>query len=225
MEYCPKRTKPRKKRSKWKIALAIIFILLALLIWYMHAIVNPVIVQTSEAKVKSITQHTLATSVLNVVQTSSSLDDLIHYNYDTNGKISLISVNSYDANIVARQISTVAQTQLDSVTSTGIEVHLGAFTGIALFASSGPLVRVNLNPIGTVVVKFKSEFVSAGINQTLHKIFIDVQTSVYVVLPTSNPKIDASSEVLITETVIIGEIPSTYLQSSYLDEMLNLVPV
>ena len=225
MEYCPKHPKPRKKRSKWKIALAIVLILLALLVWYMHAIVNPVIVQTSEAKVKSITQHTLATSVLNVVQTSSSLDDLIHYNYDTNGKISLISVNSYDANIVARQISTVAQTQLDSVTSTGIEVHLGAFTGIALFASSGPLVRVNLNPIGTVVVKFKSEFVSAGINQTLHKIFIDVQTSVYVVLPTSNPKIDASSEVLITETVIIGEIPSTYLQSSYLDEMLNLVPV
>ena len=190
----------------------------------MHAIVNPVIVQTSEAKVKSITQHTLATSVLNVVQTSNVFDDLIHYNYDTSGKISLISVNSYDANIVARQISSVAQTQLDSVTATGIEVHLGAFTGIALFASSGPLVRLSLNPIGTVVVKFKSEFVSAGINQTLHKIFIDVQTSVYVVLPTSNPKIDATSEVLVTETVIVGEIPSTYLQSSYLDEMLNLVP-
>ena len=156
MEYCPKRTKPRKKRSKWKIALAIILILLALLIWYMHAIVNPVIVQTSEAKVKSITQHTLATSVLNVVQTSNVFDDLIHYNYDTSGKISLISVNSYDANIVARQISSVAQTQLDSVTATGIEVHLGAFTGIALFASSGPLVRLSLNPIGTVVVKFKA---------------------------------------------------------------------
>ena len=224
MEYCTKPTKPRKKRSKWKIALAIILILLALLIWYMHAIVNPVIVQTSEAKVKSITQHTLATSVLNVVQTSNVFDDLIHYNYDTSGKISLISVNSYEANIVARQISSVAQTQLDSVTATGIEVHLGAFTGIALFASSGPLVRLSLNPIGTVVVKFKSEFVSAGINQTLHKIFIDVQTSVYVVLPTSNPKIDATSEVLVTETVIVGEIPSTYLQSSYLDEMLNLVP-
>ncbi|MBR2433112.1 MAG: sporulation protein YunB [Clostridia bacterium] len=199
-------------------------ILFALFVWYMHMVVNPVIVQTSEAKVKSITQHTLATSVLNVVQTSNSLDDLIHYNYDTSGKIALISVNSYDANILARQISSVAQTQLDSVTSTGIEVHLGAFTGIALFASSGPLVRVNLNPIGTVVVKFKSEFISAGINQTLHKIFIDVQTSVYVVLPTSNPKIDATSEVLVTETVIVGEIPSTYLQSSYLDEMLNLVP-
>lgn len=225
MEYITRPRKTRKKISKWKIALAIVLIIIALFGWYLHAVVNPVVVQTSEAKVRSITQHTLSTSVLSVVQSTSLLEDLVHYNYDTNGKISLISVNSYDSNILARQISTFAQTQLDSIISTGVEVHLGAFTGIAFFASTGPLVRVDLTPIGTVVVKFRSEFTSAGINQTLHKIFINVQTSVYVVLPTANPKIDASSEVLISEAVIIGEIPSTYLQSSYLDEMLNLVPV
>ena len=55
-------------------------------------------------------------------------------------------------------------------------------------------------------------------------IFINLQSSVFVVLPTSSPKIDTFTEVLITETLIVGEIPSTYLQSSYLDEMLNLVP-
>jgi len=44
-------------------------------------------------------------------------------------------------------------------------------------------------------------------------------------LPTASPQIEVSTEVLIAECVVIGEIPSTYLQSSYLDEMLNLVPV
>lgn len=224
MEYI-KKTKPkRSKKAKIFVWLLVVFVVLGLALWYMYAVVNPVIVQTSEAKIKSLAQHTLTNAVLSVVSTNDVFNNLIKYQYNDNNEVSIISVNSYDANLMARQISNLAQTQLDSATATGVEVHLGAFTGISIFATSGPLVRVNLTPIGTVTVSFKSEFTSAGINQTLHKIFVNVQSSVYVVLPSANPKIDAATEVLITETVIVGKIPLTYLQSSYLDEMLNLVP-
>ncbi|MBQ2713410.1 MAG: sporulation protein YunB [Clostridia bacterium] len=199
--------------------------LTVLVFWYIYAVVNPIVVETSEAKIKSLTQTTLSNSVLNIVSNEENLfDELVKYTYSNENKISLISVSSIKANLLARQITNHAQTQLDSVTSTGVEIHLGAFTGITVLASWGPLVKVGLSPIGTVTATFKSEFVSAGINQTVHKIFINLQSSVFVVLPTSSPKIDAHTEVLITETLVVGEIPSTYLQSSYLDEMLNLVP-
>ncbi|MBP3389958.1 MAG: sporulation protein YunB [Clostridia bacterium] len=199
--------------------------LTVLVFWYIYAVVNPIVVETSEAKIKSLTQTTLSNSVLNIVSNEENLfDELVKYTYSNENKISLISVSSIKANLLARQITNHAQSQLDSVTSTGVEIHMGAFTGITVLASWGPLVKVGLSPIGTVTATFKSEFVSAGINQTVHKIFINLQSSVFVVLPTSSPKIDAHTEVLITETLIVGEIPSTYLQSSYLDEMLNLVP-
>lgn len=225
MNYCPKRKKSRKKISKAKISLCILLLVFVLIFWYIYAIVNPIIIETSEAKIKSVATSTLSTSVLTVISNSTLFEHLMKYQYDDKGKISLISVSSASANLLAREITAVAQTQLDDTTSTGIGVHLGAFTGIAVFASSGPLINVNLTPIGAVQATFKSEFVSAGINQTLHKIFICVESSIFVVLPFSSPKLDIETEVLITETLIVGEIPSTYLQSSYLDEMLNLVPV
>lgn len=224
--YSCKKYKKNKKKSKkiWTI-LIVIILLTVLVFWYIYAVVNPIVVETSEAKIKSLTQTTLSNSVLNIVSNEENLfDELVKYTYSNENKISLISVSSIKANLLARQITNHAQTQLDSVTSTGVEIHLGAFTGITVLASWGPLVKVGLSPIGTVTATFKSEFVSAGINQTVHKIFINLQSSVFVVLPTSSPKIDAHTEVLITETLVVGEIPSTYLQSSYLDEMLNLVP-
>ena len=224
--YSCKKYKKNKKKSKkiWTI-LIVVILLTVLVFWYIYAVVNPIVVETSEAKIKSLTQTTLSNSVLNIVSNEKNLfDELVKYTYSTENKISLISVSSVKANLLARQITNHAQSQLDSVTSTGVEIHLGAFTGITVLASWGPLVKVGLSPIGTVTATFKSEFVSAGINQTVHKIFIKLQSSVFVVLPTSSPKIDAHTEVLITETLVVGEIPSTYLQSSYLDEMLNLVP-
>ena len=224
--YSCKKYKKNKKKSKkiWTI-LIVVILLLVFIFWYIYAVVNPIVVETSEAKIKSLTQTTLSNSVLNIVSNEENLfDELVKYTFSNENKISLISVSSIKANLLARQITNHAQSQLDSVTSTGVEIHMGAFTGITVLASWGPLVKVGLSPIGTVTATFKSEFVSAGINQTVHKIFINLQSSVFVVLPTSSPKIDAHTEVLITETLIVGEIPSTYLQSSYLDEMLNLVP-
>lgn len=224
--YSCKKYKKNKKKSKkvWTI-LIVIILLIIFNVWYIFKVVNPIVVETSEAKIKSLTQTTLNNSVLNILQNETNLfEELIKYSYTAENKISLISVSSIKANLLAREVTSHAQTQLDSVTSTGIEIHLGAFTGITVFASSGPLIRVGLQPIGTVSATFKSEFVSAGINQTVHKIFIKLMSSVFVVLPTSSPKIDVFTEVLITETLVVGEIPATYLQSSYLDEMLNLVP-
>lgn len=225
MKITNKKSKKLSKKTKIKIIFVFIFIFIILAIWYTFAIVNPMVVETSEAKIKSITQHTLSNSVLSVVSNLDVYNELINLSFDDNKRVSLISVNSYKSNMLARQISSLAQTQLDNTTAAGIEMHIGAFTGIALLASVGPMIKLNLTPIGTVSVSFRNEFVSAGINQTLHKIFINVQSSVYIVLPTSNPKIETSTEVLLTECIVVGEIPSTYLQSSYLDEMLNLVPI
>lgn len=225
MNYKYKTKKKLSKKSKAKILLVFICVLIFAFIWYLTAVVNPVVVEASEAKVKSLTQNTMSNSVLSIISNSDIYDELISYSFDNNNKINMINVNSYKANILARQISSLAQSTLDNTTSAGIEIHLGAFTGLAALATSGPLIKFNFTPIGTIVVQFRSEFTSAGINQTLHKIYINIQSSVYVVLPTANPKIETSTEVLITECIIVGEIPSTFLQSSYLDEMLNLVPV
>lgn len=217
--------KKMKKTKKIIAVLLIVFILLFLLgFFYLNGVVNPIIVEASEAKIKSIAQKALSSSVLSSITNAGSYDKMINYIYDEDGSLSCINVDTLHTNILTRQISSLAQTSLDNSTEAGIDVHLGTFTGMAVFANIGPLVSFELTPIGTVVIKFRSEFESAGINQTHHKIFIIIESSIFIILPTANPKIDVSTEMLLSECVIVGKIPSTYLQSASLDEMLNLVP-
>lgn len=225
MQYNYANNIKKNKKRKARIIFAFFLIIIILLYFYLHFIVNPVIVEASEAKIKSLTQSTVSSSVLSVIGDKDIFNELIHYQYDSNNKISMININSFKANQLARQISSISQASLNNINNQGVDIHLGAFLGITVLATSGPTVTFNIAPIGTISVQFKNEYASVGINQSIHKIYINVLSAVHVVLPTSNPKIETNTEVLLAECVVIGEIPSTYLQSSYLDEMLNLVPV
>ena len=97
--YSCKKYKKNKKKSKkiWTI-LIVIILLTVLVFWYIYAVVNPIVVETSEAKIKSLTQTTLSNSVLNIVSNEENLfDELVKYTYSNENKISLISVSSMSA--------------------------------------------------------------------------------------------------------------------------------
>ena len=65
-------------------------------------------------------------------------------------------------------------------------------------------------PIGNVITDLKSEFVAQGINQTLHRIYLQVNCKVQIVTPFDNIEKSISKQVLIMENIIIGKIPDTY---------------
>ena len=61
------------------------------------------------------------------------------------------------------------------------------------------------------MVDFFSEFKQAGINQTIHRIYVKVDTKVQVIIPFSNKFVEIGSEVPIAETIIVGDVPDTYI--------------
>ncbi|MDD2445237.1 MAG: sporulation protein YunB [Clostridia bacterium] len=212
-------------RAKAIIILCFFLCFIVLSILYLANIVNPVIYQATEAQIKSSAQKALSSAVYSIVSSNTdTYSDIINYTYNDKGAVSLIKVNSYYVNILSRKIAALAQGNIDNVVNSGINVHLGAFSGITVLVNLGPSVTMDLNSIGTVTTIFRSEFLNAGINQTNHRIYVNIKSSVCVVLPIYSPTIETETEILIGETIIVGEVPSTYLQSSYLDEMLNLVP-
>ena len=81
-----------------------------------------------------------------------------------------------------------------------------------------------MTPIGSVVCRFISNFETAGINQTVHKIYVNIKASVGVVMPLSSRNFSAEQQVLISESVIVGQVPEVYLYSDTLDTLLNFVP-
>ena len=88
--------------------------------------------------------------------------------------------------------------------------HYGNFTGNSLLAGCGPNVKVKVIPIGTVKTDFKTEFVSAGINQTRHRVYLRVYCTMYVAAPLVGNEIVVNNGVVVAETVLIGDVPEFY---------------
>lgn len=219
----------RKKRSlsakkKLYIALAIIFLVIILIIIYLHCVVNPILIDATEAKVQSLTQQAVESAVYDVIKDENVYDNLIEIVKDSNNDVQMITANAYEINLFSKEVLSSAQKNLNNLVNAGVEVGIGTFTGLTFLTDKGPKVKLKLAPIGTVYTTFHSEFISAGINNTLHKIYLLVKTDVNIILPTDTKTINTTTELLITESMIVGKIPDTYLNSSQLDEMLNLVP-
>jgi len=88
----------------------------------------------------------------------------------------------------------------------------------------GPEIKLRVSPIGSVSSSFSSEFETAGINQTIHRIYLNINANVGVVLPLYTKKFNTTQHVLIAESIIVGSVPEVYLYSDNLDTLLNFVP-
>ena len=87
---------------------------------------------------------------------------------------------------------------------------MGTVSGISILKNVGPNIGIRLETGGNVKATINTEFVSSGINQTLHRIYIDVNTNVKVVTPIAVYSKLIESRVLLGEAIIVGDIPETY---------------
>ena len=215
-----------KKRIKKKFLIFIttIISIVVFVLVYLNRVVNPVIIETSAAKVKSLSQRAVENVVWQILKDSSIYDSLVVIMRDENGKIVTINSNSATINMLALELTQKAQDALTQMGFNGIDIPIGSFSGMPIFTGRGPKINVKMLPIGNIYCKFESTFTSAGINQTNHKIYLKVFSSVSVILPTANQIIETETDIMISESIIVGEIPETYLYSNNIDDLLNLVP-
>lgn len=89
-------------------------------------------------------------------------------------------------------------------------MHFGSFTGVKLLSGRGPAIKIKISSNGNVKTDLRSEFISKGINQTLHRIYLQVDCEVSILTPFKNIDKSISNQILIAENVIVGEIPGTY---------------
>ena len=101
---------------------------------------------------------------------------------------------------------------------------IGALTGIEALAGFGQKINIKIIPISNVECRFVSKFRQAGINQTLHSLYLEIVSDISIILPSKSTNLASTIEVLICESVITGKIPDVYLQASMSGENGVLVP-
>lgn len=213
------------KISKKRLMLALCWIVVGIVLLLVFSfMINPVIMDTVEIKSRALATRAMNSSVADVVMNSIVYDDLVNVISDEFGNISMIQANSLEINNLTKDLAQACEERITEYGKVGVTIPVGTFTGVPLLVGRGPSVNVKMTPIGSVVCRFMSHFESAGINQTIHKIYVNIQANVSVVMPLSSRRFEAVQQVLISESVIVGQVPEVYLYSDTLDTLLNFVP-
>ena len=188
-------------------------------------VVNPIIINTIELKSKSMTTQAINSAIADVLDGTITYNDLVNIVTNEIGDVELIQANTLKVNMLSKDIARSTETKLDTFGQSGIKIPLGTFTGMTFLVGKGPSLTLSTMPIGAVTCAFESIFESAGINQTAHRIYLNVTADVGVVLPFTTRKLRTSQVVMVSENIIIGKIPDVYLETSVLDRQLNFVPL
>ncbi len=190
----------------------------------MHVNVTRVLKSIAEASMRSITTVAVNDAVYYTLSDSVRYEDLVTVERDGEGNVNSITSNALQINRIARDTAYMSQENLQTMSAEGIEVPLGAFTGVEAWAGFGPRVRMRIIPISNVACRFVSSFESAGINQTKHSVYLEVVADISIVMPAATSNFASLTEVLICESVLVGRVPDTYLQTDIFGESYSLAP-
>ena len=188
----------------------IIFILISGFIYY-KKVTTPLIERLCFDKISSTFYKSVNNSIISTISTNVTYDDLVHIEKNDNGDISLISANSKMINDISRKIVLETEKTINEKLKNGVKIPFLAFTGLSFLSGYGKEINLKVLSVESVDVKFNSEFISSGINQTLHKISVEIISDISLSFPTYRESKEFSSSVLISEAVLVGKVPEIYL--------------
>ncbi len=161
--------------------------------------------------IKEITSRTDVKSVVEVLMN----DD---------GSVRLVQTDSVAMNKLSTAVSERAQSMLQELKDIEISIPVGSIVSNGIFSGKGPDINITMLPAGAVNTSFSTEFENAGINQTRHRVYLEVSAEVRIVAPLSGSAIEVKTLVPITEMIIVGDVPDTYINVTDKDDAIELIP-
>lgn len=221
----PKKSGPekQKKRKKFIQLIMIIFIAFTFAYFVLQAI-KPIMEQQCKSMAKSISTkicNAEATEVMKRYQ----YEDLFIITKDDEGNVKMVGTNVITINEIISDIPIRIQEQLEKSENNNFDIRLGSFLGSNLFAGRGPNINIKMEVVGSLDTDLRSEFTSAGINQTLHRVYLEIKCNVVILTPFETIEEEIFNQVLLAEGVIIGNVPSSYynLEGMTTDNAIDII--
>lgn len=200
----------RRRRMNW--ACALILLAAAALIIFLNTSVSPVIKDLAQAVVSNRASSIINEAIEAQLEVGEiNYDKIIFLEKDINGNITALKTNIAEINRVKTQTLSVVDRLLLDLDISEIGLPLGNLILPELFSGTGPILPVRIVSISNSEAEFKNVFLEAGINQTAHQIMLDVTITMTVLTPAGTLSVDAVSSVVVAETVIVGNVPDSYV--------------
>lgn len=145
---------------------------------------------------------------------NTNYEDFVIVRYDNEGKMTFFQVNSINVDLFARKVTALIREEMSKFENDGINIPIGTVSGVPFLSDLGPEITLNILNLGVVDADFTSEFISAGVNQTIHRLYMKIIVNMKIILPGYSLSFDNSSTVIICESVIVGDVPFGDIQIS-----------
>ena len=223
--YSRKRIKFKTIKLNKKAMRIIIFLfVISFLIGIAITSVTPVFIVLCQDRAKSYGIKIMNEHIIKEIE-GYSYSDFINQKKDDNENVVIIESNIININKVISNISGKIQDSINNIGNDYIKISIGSFTGVSLFSGLGVGIPIKISTIGSVKTDVKSELINKGINQTIHRIYLDINCQISVLTPFNTVTENVENKFIIAENVIIGDIPETYynLDGMTADDTLNTI--
>ena len=140
-------------------------------------------------------------------------DRMVYFEKDLDGRITALKTNMNEVNRLKTDLLKIINDEMLSLDTSDIGIPLGSLFLPELLSGKGPAIPVHILSIRNSDAVFSSDFQQAGINQTLHQLNMEISVDVVVLVLAKTEVFNVTTEVVVAETVIVGDVPQTYLQT------------
>lgn len=209
----------RQRVGIWLTLLVLALLAAAVsLLWHL----KPVMTSMATARVSNLVNRIVSAAVNEAVENGDiDYQNFVIFEKDETGHITALRSNVAEVNRMQGQITDEILHRLSEVATSELEIPLGTLTGSALLAGRGPSLFVRMQVVGSASAAFRNQFTAAGINQTRHQIFLDVDVYMSILLPGMKTSTRVSNEIAVAETVIVGGVPDTYTYFSTMPDEIG----
>ena len=200
-----------RRAARWLIILVVAVSLAFLMLRSRY---RDIIQELDQTQVKNTTSDLTNDAIAKqIAQGVIQYDRIVYFEKDLDGRITALKTNMSEVNRLKTDILNLINDEILALDTSDIGIPLGSLFLPELLSGKGPAIPVHILSIRNSDAAFTSAFSQAGINQTLHQLVMVVSVDVSVLVLGQTSSFTVNSEVVVAETVIVGDVPSTYLQT------------
>lgn len=174
---------------------------------------HDVIRDLAQAKVTNATSDLINDAVAEQIASGTiAYDRIVYFEKNLDGRITALKTNIGEVNRLKTETLNIINDEILAIDESDIGIPLGSLLLPEFLSGRGPQIPVEILTIRNSDATFSSNFTQAGINQTLHQINMRVSVDVAVLVLGRTIQFKVVSEVVVAETIIVGDVPDTFLQ-------------
>ena len=204
----------RRHFQRFIIKSLLVILVLLVVLALLRSRLYPVIRSLAETQVKNTASDLINDAIAEQIAAGNiQYDRIVYFEKDLNGRITALKTNIGEINRLKTDVLNIINDEILSTDESSLGVAIGSLFLPEFLSGKGPKLPVKILVIRNSEADFYSDFSAAGINQTLHKLNMEVFLDVTVLVLGSTAEFTISSHMVVAETVIVGDVPETYLQT------------